>query len=200
MMKTTFLSLCLAALGVAQMSTTVVPPTTTTTPGPITVFQLIVPNASPLPSEASIIDVGPDAITFGMEIGCVPNLANGRCIAVEDLNSITLVQGPKTYSQAVSLSGAMVEAACSLDGTTLADCTVMLKTGDVQATVKTTITGRELESGFHPVTATAGLEKLTRGPSNAGPKATGNAGPRATGNAKWAVGGAAAAFAMVAAL
>ncbi|KKZ64365.1 hypothetical protein EMCG_09651 [[Emmonsia] crescens] len=198
MTKTTFLTLYLAALAMAQLSTTVLPATTTRT-GPVTVFSVMVPAASPIPSEASIIAVGPDAITFGIDVGCLPNIVNGRCEEVEGIDSITVIQGPKTHSQRVSLSGAVADAACSLDGTTLAACTVKLQSGEIKATVVSTLSGSEVETLFAPITATAGIEKLTGGqPKNTGSPP--NAGPRATGNANWAIGGAAVALAMAAAL
>ncbi|OJD14309.1 hypothetical protein AJ78_05329 [Emergomyces pasteurianus Ep9510] len=196
MMKTTCLTLCLAALGMAQSSTKVVPSTTTTT-GPVTVFTILAPRASPVPSEASIINVGKDAITFGIDIGCLLDPIDGVCKEHKELDSMTLTQGPKTYAQSDSLSGGTVAVACSLDSTTLAACTLRIDAGDVHTTSIKTISGIEWENAFIPITATAGLEKLTGGTPTPKPE---NAGPRATGNANWAVGGAVAALAMAAAV
>ncbi|PGG97058.1 hypothetical protein GX51_07510 [Blastomyces parvus] len=197
MMKSIFFTLSLAALGMAQSSTTPVPPPSTTTTGPVTVFHLLVPVASPVPSEASIIGVGKDAITFGVDIGCFPDYVRGTCKEVEALDSVTIIQGPRTFSQFVSFSGIELDTGCSLDGTTLADCTISGVSDGTKATLKTTFSGIEIETEFAPVTATAGIEKLAAWTPPAGEP---NAGPRETGNANWVIGGAAAALAMAAAL
>ncbi|KLJ10046.1 hypothetical protein EMPG_14541 [Blastomyces silverae] len=192
MMKSIFFTLSLAALGMAQSSTVPVPPPTPTTAGPVTIFNLLVPAASPVPSEASIVAVGQDAITFALDIGCLPNLISGRCEEIEEFDFATIIQGPETYSQSASLSGIGIDAACSLGGTTTAACTFVVESGGIDATLKTTLSGSELETAFVRVTATAGIEKLAEGAPNAG--------PRETGNVNWVVGGAAAALAMAAAL
>ncbi|KAG5303940.1 phosphoribulokinase/uridine kinase family protein [Histoplasma capsulatum G186AR] len=191
MMKSIFCTLSLAALGMAQSSTTAAPPTTTTT-GPVTVFQVIVPAATPVPSEASIIGVRNDAITFGIDVDCLPNFANGRCEPISGFETVTIIQGPKTYSQSVSMSGAFVDAACSLSGTTVADCILKVESGKIKGEISTKLTGSQIATAFATITATAGIEKLANVPPNAAPKAT--------GNVNWAIGGAAAALAMVAAL
>ncbi|KAL2359879.1 hypothetical protein RJZ56_007260 [Blastomyces dermatitidis] len=191
MMKSIFFTLSLAALGMAQSSTVPLPPTTTAA-GPVTVFNLLVPAASPVPSEVSIVEVGKDAITFAVDIGCLPNLISGRCEEIEEFDVATIIQGPETYAQSASLSGIGIDAACSLGGTTSAACTFIVESAGIEATLKTTLSGSEIETAFIPVTATAGIEKLADGAPNAG--------PRETGNINWVIGGAAAALAMAAAI
>ncbi|KGM91989.1 hypothetical protein PABG_11891 [Paracoccidioides brasiliensis Pb03] len=197
MIKIAFLTLSLAALGMAVSSTAAEPVTATTT-GPVTVFTIMIPGVTPTPSHASIIGVGKDAITFGIEVsGCVKDLVGKSCRELKGLSSMTIIQGPKTYSQNLAISEITVDAACSLDGTVLADCTLKINSAKTKASVTTKLTGKDLENAFGPITATAGQEKLQGTPSaGKGP----NAGPRATENANWAIGGAAAAVVIAAAL
>ncbi|PGH16412.1 hypothetical protein AJ79_01743 [Helicocarpus griseus UAMH5409] len=193
MFKTAIFTLSMAALGIAAPSTTAAPATTTTTttPGPITVFPVMVPAASPLPTEASIIGADKNAITFGIDVGCLPNLLSGKCETYKDIDSVTITQGPKTYEQAVSLSGMLGHVNCALEGTTKADCTLRAETMGLSTAISSVVTGDLVASGFVPVTATAGLEKLNGDiPDWNAP----NAGSRVAGNANWAAGGAAAAI------
>ncbi|QSS63751.1 phosphoribulokinase/uridine kinase family protein [Histoplasma capsulatum] len=175
----------------AQSSTTAASPATTTA-GPITVFQLIVPAATPVPSEASIIGVRNDAITFGIDVDCLPILADGSCEPVSGFETVTIIQGPKTFSQSISMSGIFMDAACSLSGTTVADCILKVESGKKKDETSIKLIGSQIATAFATITATAGIEKLANVPPNAAPKAT--------GNVNWAIGGAAAALAMVAAL
>ncbi|EEH37398.1 hypothetical protein PAAG_07679 [Paracoccidioides lutzii Pb01] len=197
MIKIAFITLSLAVLGMAASSTAAEPVTATTT-GPVTVFTIMIPGVTPTPSQASIIGVGKDAITFGIDVaGCVKDLVGNRCQEIEGLDSITIIQGPKTYSQNIVVSEITVDAACSLDGTVLADCTLKMNSAKTKASITTKLTGKDLENAFGPVTVTAGQEKLQGTPSaGKGP----NAGPRAAENANWAIGGAAAAVAIAAVL
>ncbi|KAK2813165.1 hypothetical protein FQN50_000843 [Emmonsiellopsis sp. PD_5] len=178
-------------------SVTSAKPSATTDATP-TVYSLMVPTPSPRPSEASVIGADKDAITFGIDIGCLPSMFGQQCDVADAIDSITITQGPKTFHQSVEYDDMTLIQDCKLEGYTLADCRLSVDVKGTSTEFHETLTGYEMSDAYVAVTVTAGVENLA--PTTAGAESTPNAVPRVTGEAHWVVGGAAAVVAAMAAL
>ncbi|KAK2793578.1 hypothetical protein FQN52_001165 [Onygenales sp. PD_12] len=221
MIRTTLFALALSGLSMAQLTTsgsdsmstsdsmsptaspsqsaTSAEPSATSDATP-TVYSLMVPTPAPRPSEASVIGADKDAITFGIDIGCLPSMFGEQCDVADAVDSITITQGPKTFHQSVEYEGLTLVQDCKLEGYTLADCVLDIEGKGTSTELNAILTGYEMNDAYVAVTVTAGLENLK--PTSAGAEKTSspNSMPRVTGEARWVIGGAAAALAAVAAL
>ncbi|KAF9735993.1 hypothetical protein PMIN06_002536 [Paraphaeosphaeria minitans] len=168
--------------------------------GPI--VSVILPGADDQTLVGSIVDVKSALTTLA--VTC-PSGTDGDDCGMPD-GGMTVTQGPKTVAMSTVMaeeSGSPVMVnygwACSLDGTTKADCTysaVASVTGSVDPSIlsevnaqmtaqssTTELSGDDLKSAMFPVTITAGAEKLSQtGTAEVSGSASGSASGSKTGS------------------